>query len=142
MFPFVGSCVYHAVPESTLLLRDSVTMAWTCCGLSSDWLVYCCSQAVSSGRLGYCQKWFSSFSAFLASVRNLGLVFLCMSLMLASEFRVVGGPLYPQALKIQLALREKKLKPKCISINCVRAYLFVYPLDNIVQLLIQKYSKK
>lgn len=37
--PFVGSCVYHAVPESTLLLRDSVTMAWTCCVLSSDWLV-------------------------------------------------------------------------------------------------------
>lgn len=112
---FIGSCVYHAVPESTLLLRDSMTMTCTCCVLSSDWLVCLQLSACSAiWKVGVLSVVFFQLSAFLVSIRDLGLVFLGMgrivSLLLANEFKVAGGPLYPQASILQdsTSFREKK----------------------------------
>lgn len=97
---FIGSCIYHTVPESTLL-RDSMTMTWTCCVLSSDWLI--CLQLSTCSELW--KVWvlsvvFFQLSTFLVSIRNIGLVLLGVGrarlLLLANGFRVVGSPPYPQ----------------------------------------------
>lgn len=97
---FIGSCVYHTVPESTLL-RDSMTMTWTCCVLSSDWLI--CLQVSTCSelwRVRVLSVVFFQLSTFLVSIRNIGLVLLgvgrAMLLLLANGFRVVGSPPYPQ----------------------------------------------